>query len=144
MVGGGEAVGEFSVEACGEGRGAECRFVGVCEGEGVQVEMGEGGVGLPEGRLQGQGETLPLLSRLEEDGAANAPFAAIAAKEEDSCVGGAAEAPLGGEPVEVAAEFGDAGIGVAEEQGQVDGGFQLSGVEWETEELPPPLGAISA
>ena len=29
VVGGGEAVGEFSVEAWGEGRGAECRFVGV-------------------------------------------------------------------------------------------------------------------
>ena len=29
VVGGGEAVGEFSVEACGEGRGGECQFVGV-------------------------------------------------------------------------------------------------------------------
>ena len=74
---------------------------------------------------------MPLLSRLEEDGAANAPFAAIAAEEEDAGVGGAAEASLVGEPVEVAAELGDAGIGVAEEQGQVGGGTQLSGIEWE-------------
>ena len=43
VVGGGEAVGEFSVEACGEGREAECQFIGVCEGEGVQVEIGEVG-----------------------------------------------------------------------------------------------------
>ena len=51
VVGGGEAVGEFSVEACGEGRGAESQFVGIGEGEGFQVEMGEGGVGLSEGGL---------------------------------------------------------------------------------------------
>ena len=51
VVGGGEAVGEFSVEAWGEGRGAECQFVGIGEGEGVQVEIGEGGVGLSEGGL---------------------------------------------------------------------------------------------
>ena len=129
VVVGGEAVGEFSVKACGEGRGAECQFVGIGEGEGVQVEIGEGGVGLSEGGLEGQGEALPLFGRPKEDGAANTPFAAVTAKEEDPCVCGGQKAALVGKPVEVAAEFSGAGIGVAQQQGQVSGGVELSGIE---------------
>ena len=48
VVAGGEAVGEFGVEACGEWRCAEDQFGGIGEGEGVQVEIGEGSVGLSE------------------------------------------------------------------------------------------------
>ena len=72
---------------------------------------------------------MSLLARPEEDGAANAPFAAITAKEEDSCVCGGQEASLVGKPVEVAAEFGGGGIGVAQQEGQVSGGVELSGIE---------------
>ena len=48
MIAAGEAVGEFSVEACGEWGSAECQFGGIGEGEGVQVEIGESSVGLSE------------------------------------------------------------------------------------------------
>ena len=128
-VGGAEAVAEFSMQLAGERRGAAGQVGGGGEIPGLQVEAGAGSAALAEGRLQGHGEPFASWASQEGEATADAPLAAIVAKEQHPRGCGPAEAPFIGKPAEAATQLRGGGIGTAEQQGQICGRSQAATVE---------------
>ena len=114
-VGGGKGVGcaetvaEFSTQLAGERRGAEGQVRGGGEIPGIRVEAGSGRSALAKGGLQSKRGPFTLRTGQEGEATADAPLAAIVAKEQHPRGGGPAEAASIGKPAEATSQLSGGG-----------------------------------